>query len=170
MISASHMVVYTRDAEKDRAFFRDVLRMPSVDAGGGWMIFSLPPAQVGFHPADENDAHQLYLICEDIQETLKELAAQGLHHAGPTEQDWGITTAIELPGGGSLGLYQPKRPMAVSKGRRSGSVHEECVQQLAGADAAWGKLQRGSRSAAPLSPASLLDIVEIGCSTGHWLT
>jgi catechol 2,3-dioxygenase-like lactoylglutathione lyase family enzyme len=114
VISGSHVVVYTRDAVADRAFFRDVLRMPAVDAGGGWLIFALPPGEVAFHPADKNDTHQLYLMCDDLSATIKELEGQGIGCDEPSEEGWGITTHIHLPGGGHLGLYQPKHPTAFS--------------------------------------------------------
>jgi catechol 2,3-dioxygenase-like lactoylglutathione lyase family enzyme len=107
VISGSHVVVFTRDAGADRAFFRDILRMPAVDAGGGWLIFALPPGEVAFHPADGNNAHELYLICDDLELTIAELEAQGIQCTDPSEQSWGITTEIHLPGGGRMGLYQP---------------------------------------------------------------
>jgi hypothetical protein len=111
------VVIYSKDAEADRSFFRDVLRMPVVDAGQGWLIFALPPSEVAFHPADRNDSHQLYLICDDLQLTIKELEAQGVQCDKPSEQSWGITTEIHLPGGGRIGLYRPKHPTAFTRSR-----------------------------------------------------
>lgn len=115
MISGSHVVVFTKDAEADRSFFRDVLQIPSVDAGAGWLIFALPPTEIAFHPADTNNAHELYLICEDLELTIAELQDQGVHCEEPSEESWGVTTEIHLPGGGRLGLYQPKHPTALER-------------------------------------------------------
>ncbi len=113
MISGSHVIVYTRDAGADRAFFRDVLRLPSVDAGEGWLIFALPPAEIAFHPAEANDTHQVFLMCADLRDTIEELRARGVVCDRPQEASWGRWTSIPLPGGGRIGLYQPKHPTAV---------------------------------------------------------
>jgi catechol 2,3-dioxygenase-like lactoylglutathione lyase family enzyme len=113
MIAGSHVVVYSRDAEADRAFFRDVLRLPVVDAGGGWLIFALPPAEVAFHPAEVGGAHELYLMCVDLRATMGGLLARGIACDPPIEERWGIRTAVHLPGGGRMGLYQPKHPTAI---------------------------------------------------------
>jgi predicted enzyme related to lactoylglutathione lyase len=111
MITGVHAVIFTTDADADRAFFRDVLELPSVDAGEGWLIFALPPAELAAHPADENDQHELYLMCDDIDATVAELSARGAEIAGPVEDEgFGLVTAIRLPGGGRLGLYEPKHP------------------------------------------------------------
>jgi catechol 2,3-dioxygenase-like lactoylglutathione lyase family enzyme len=112
MLSGSHVIVYTQDADADREFFRDILKLPPIDAGGGWLIFALPPTEVAFHPADENNTHELYLICENLSATIKELENRGTRFEEPSEQSWGITTQIHLPGGGLLGLYQPLHPTA----------------------------------------------------------
>jgi catechol 2,3-dioxygenase-like lactoylglutathione lyase family enzyme len=109
MITGAHAVVFTRDAEATRAVFRDVLSFPSVDAGGGWLIFALPPAEVAAHPADGDERHELYLMCDDIEATVRELAAKGVEFSsGVTQQRWGLITTINLPGGGRLGLYEPR--------------------------------------------------------------
>ncbi|HEV3235095.1 MAG TPA: extradiol dioxygenase [Candidatus Dormibacteraeota bacterium] len=113
MISGSHVIVYSEDAEADRAFIRDVLGYRNVDAGGGWLIFKLPPAEVAVHPSDGPGRTELYLMCDDINATMTDLAAKGVEFATPVnEERWGILTAIKLPGGGELGLYQPKHPTA----------------------------------------------------------
>ncbi|MGB2939899.1 MAG: extradiol dioxygenase [Candidatus Dormiibacterota bacterium] len=113
MINGSHVIVYSEDAEADRAFIRDVLGYRNVDAGGGWLIFKLPPAEVAVHPSDGPERTELYLMCDDIAATMADLAAKGVEFAGPvSEERWGILTAIKLPGGGELGLYQPKHPTA----------------------------------------------------------
>ena len=111
MINGAHAIVYTKDAEGLRAFLRDVLDFPSVDAGGGWLIFALPPAELAVHPADEEGRHELYLMCDDIEATVEELKAKGVEFAGPvSDEGFGLVTAIKLPGGGELGLYEPRHP------------------------------------------------------------
>jgi hypothetical protein len=111
MITGVHALIYTTDAEQDRAFFRDVLEFPSVDAGGGWLIFALPPAELAAHPAEEGGRHELYLMCDDVQATVAELKAKGVDLAASiTHEGFGLVTAIRLPGGGELGLYQPRHP------------------------------------------------------------
>lgn len=114
MINGAHVIIYSKDADADRAFFKDVLGFSSVDAGHGWLIFALPPAEVAVHPADENDQHQLYLMCEDLQTIMSALDAKGIHCSEVQEPPWGSLTMISLPGGGNLGLYQPKHPTAAS--------------------------------------------------------
>jgi predicted enzyme related to lactoylglutathione lyase len=112
VISGAHVILFSRDAEADRAFLRDVLGFDSVDAGGGWLIFALPPSEVAVHPAD-GPRHELYLMCEDFEATAAELQRNGAHVKLPiTEQRWGRIVHIELPGGGELGLYQAKHPLA----------------------------------------------------------
>jgi catechol 2,3-dioxygenase-like lactoylglutathione lyase family enzyme len=110
MINGAHMTLYTRDAEADRAFFRDVLGFSSVDAGQGWLIFALPPAEVAFHPADTAAGHELYLMCDDLAAEMASLAKRGVECAPVEEARWGSITALQLPGGGSIRLYQPKHP------------------------------------------------------------
>jgi catechol 2,3-dioxygenase-like lactoylglutathione lyase family enzyme len=113
MISGAHMIIYSKDADADRAFLKDVLGFPSVDAGHGWLIFALPPAEVAFHPADHNDRHELYLMCDDLQKEMSSLTDRGVPCAEVQEARWGSITRIQLPGGGQVGLYQPKHPTAV---------------------------------------------------------
>jgi catechol 2,3-dioxygenase-like lactoylglutathione lyase family enzyme len=112
MISGAHMIVYSKDAEADRAFFRDVLGFASVDAGHGWLIFSMPPAETAFHPSDANDVHELYFMCEDLKAEMSALVEKGVHCSDVQEARWGSITKIQLPGGGKVGLYQPKHPTA----------------------------------------------------------
>jgi hypothetical protein len=115
MITGAHIIVYSKDAEGDRAFFRDVLKFESVDAGQGWLIFALPPAEAAFHPAGNNNVHELYLMCDDLKATLESLKKHDVHFDGVKEERWGSLTAISLPGGGKVGLYQPKHPTAIEK-------------------------------------------------------
>ena len=113
MISGAHMIVYSKDAEADRAFFRDVLGFASVDAGHGWLIFAMPPGEAAFHPAEDNDAHELYFMCDDIKSEMSALAEKGVKCSDVQEARWGSITKIQLPGGGKIGLYQPKHPTAI---------------------------------------------------------
>jgi hypothetical protein len=123
MIFATHLLLYSRDPEADRTFFRDVLAFPHVDAGEGWLIFALPPAEMGVHPAEENltRAHAdqnlatvtLYLMCDKLNDTLEELAARGVVHTEIHEAEWGVATSIRLPGGTNLGIYEPRHAVAV---------------------------------------------------------
>jgi catechol 2,3-dioxygenase-like lactoylglutathione lyase family enzyme len=110
MINGTHVVVYSRAAEADRAFFHGVLGFASVDAGNGWLIFGLPPAEAAFHPAEVNDRQELYLMCDDLKAEIDELHAKGVECAEVVEARWGSVTKIRLPGGGEIGLYQPKHP------------------------------------------------------------
>lgn len=112
MIFGAHAIVYSKDAEADRAFLRDVLGFASVDAGHGWLIFALPPAEVAIHPAEENDRHELYLMCDDLKAEIASLGKKGVHCSDVQELRWGSLTKIRLPGGGDVGLYQPKHPTA----------------------------------------------------------
>jgi catechol 2,3-dioxygenase-like lactoylglutathione lyase family enzyme len=113
MITAAHFVMYSKNAEADRAFFRDVLGLQSIDAGHGWQIFALPPGEVAFHPADENGGHELYFICDNLEEEMACLAKRDVPCSEVQEARWGSMTKMQLPGGGVVGLYQPKHPLAV---------------------------------------------------------
>jgi catechol 2,3-dioxygenase-like lactoylglutathione lyase family enzyme len=113
MISGAHVIVYSKDEEADRAFFRDVLGFSSVDAGHGWLIFALPPAEAAFHPSEENNKHELYLMCPDLAAEMSALQQKGIICSTVHEERWGSLTTIPLPGGGKIGLYQPKHPTAV---------------------------------------------------------
>jgi hypothetical protein len=108
MISGAHVIIYSTDAEADRRFFRDVLKLSSVDVGGGWLIFALPPAEVAVHPSDRNDVHEFYLISDDIKATVEQLTAAKIACTPLHEEPWGTLTMATLPGGGKLGLYQAK--------------------------------------------------------------
>jgi hypothetical protein len=112
MISGAHMIIYSTDADADRTFFRDVLRFPSVDAGEGWLIFELPPAEIAVHPAAKNDSHEVYLICEDVEAAIQDLKSHNVACTPVADEGWGLLTHVTLPGGGTLGLYQPRHPVA----------------------------------------------------------
>jgi catechol 2,3-dioxygenase-like lactoylglutathione lyase family enzyme len=108
MFHGAHVILYSKDAEADRAFFRDVLRYPFADAGHGWLIFALPPAEVAVHPSGENDRHELYLMCDDVMAFIDEMKAKGVACSPVQEERWGSITRLTLPGGGTVGVYQPK--------------------------------------------------------------
>jgi catechol 2,3-dioxygenase-like lactoylglutathione lyase family enzyme len=112
MITGMHAVVYTRNAEADRAFFKDVLGFSAVDAGGGWLIFAAPPSEVACHPAESNGKHELYLMCDDLRAEMTRLAEKGIACGPVSDQGWGLLSTIRLPGGGDLGLYEPHHPTA----------------------------------------------------------
>jgi len=112
MITGAHIIVYSKDPESDRAFFRDVLKFFAVDAGHGWLIFALPPAEAAFHPAEKNDLHELYFMCDDLKATMESLKGKKVKCGLVQEERWGSLTTILLPGGGKVGLYQPKHPTA----------------------------------------------------------
>ena len=115
MITGIHAIFYSPDADKIRAFLRDVLGLKSVDAGHGWLIFAVPPAEIAAHPTEaaEEPHHQLYLMCDDLKATMKDLQNKGVECGAVMEERWGSITSIQLPGGGELGLYQPKHPTAL---------------------------------------------------------
>jgi len=117
MITSTHSIIYAGDADQARAFFRDVLDLPNVDAHGGWLIFRLPPSELGIHPEAPPGApegrHELYLMCDDITQTMAELAAKGAQFGSPvTDAGFGLLTTILIPGGGEIGLYEPKHETA----------------------------------------------------------
>ena len=108
MITGAHSIIYSKNPEADRAFLRDVLKFPSVDVGHGWLIFGLPPAEVAVHPSDENGLHEFYLMTNDLDLEITKLKRAGVACEEPSMQGWGRLTRITLPGGGKLGLYQPR--------------------------------------------------------------
>lgn len=111
MITGIHAIVFSPEAEKVRAFFADVLGLPSADAGGGWLIFALPPAELAVHPAEGGSHHELYLMCDDIQATLSDLRSKGVEVAREvSDQGWGLLAAIRLPDGSEFPIYQPRHP------------------------------------------------------------
>jgi catechol 2,3-dioxygenase-like lactoylglutathione lyase family enzyme len=110
LIKGAHIVIYTKDPEVDRAFFRDVLKFSSVDAGHGWLIFAMPPLEAAFHGSETNDRHELYLMCDDIAATLDDLKSKKVKVSTVNEERWGKLATLTLPGGGKIGLYQPKHP------------------------------------------------------------
>jgi len=113
-VTGAHLMAFSTDAEATRAFFRDALELDSVDAGGGWLIFALPPAELGVHPADGPPHHALFLMCDDLEATLAGLRAKGVALArGPAAKGFGRVAYLDVPGLGELGIYQPSHPTAV---------------------------------------------------------
>ena len=114
MIFGTHMIIDSKDATADRLFFRDILGFPSVDAGQGWLIFALPPAELAVHPAEGGDGHEIYFMCGDLKTEILALEAKSIRCSDVQEARWGLITKLRLPGGGSVGLYQPKHPTALA--------------------------------------------------------
>jgi catechol 2,3-dioxygenase-like lactoylglutathione lyase family enzyme len=116
-IFGAHTIIYSRDAEADRAFMRDVFGFESVDAGDGWLIFRLPPAEMALHPDEAGDRHELYLLCDDIEAIASDLSARGADVVLPVvDVRWGRLITVQLPGGGRPGVYQAKHPLAITEG------------------------------------------------------
>ena len=115
MIFGAHIVLYSKDAEADRAFFSDVLGLKSVNAGHGWLIFTLPPAEAAFHPSEENGLHELFFVCDDLPAEIEALAAKNVVLSEVEEARWGSMVRMKLPGGSDISLYQPKHAMALDK-------------------------------------------------------
>ena len=127
MITGAHVVLYSTDPDADRAFLRDVLRLPNVDVGGGWLIFALPPSEVAVHPAEENAGHELYFLVDDVRSFISAMRKRNIHTSRVSAQRWGRITQVTLPGGGKIGVYEPRHarpdpysdsPAAGGKGRR----------------------------------------------------
>lgn len=114
MIVGAHAVVFSKDPEADRVFFRDLLHLDHVDVGGGWLIFGLPPSEVAFHPSDRNDHHELYLMVDDVHAFITEMARRDVECGDVHTEPWGHLTQLALPGGGRIGVYEPlhERPEA----------------------------------------------------------
>jgi catechol 2,3-dioxygenase-like lactoylglutathione lyase family enzyme len=115
MIFGAHVIVVTHDAEADRNFFRDVLGLSSVDSGGGWLIFELPPSEIAFHPTDDGPTNEIYLLCDDLAAEMRQLQSRGVTFTPVDEERWGTITRFTLPGGTTIGLYQPKHATALRR-------------------------------------------------------
>ncbi len=110
MITGAHSIIYSKNPEADRAFLRDVLHFPNVDVGGGWLIFGLPPSEVAVHPSDNNNVHEFYLMCDNVDTLVAEMKKHNIACSEVRHMDWGSLTQVVLPGGGKLGIYQPHHP------------------------------------------------------------
>ena len=129
MIIGAHSIIYSMNPEADRTFFRDVLKLPHVDVGGGWLIFGLPPSEVAVHPSDKNDAHEFYLMCDDIEALVLEMRRHNLICGPVQNQGWGLLTQLMLPGGGKLGIYQPKHARPKKKGKATPRTVKRVVKK-----------------------------------------
>jgi hypothetical protein len=145
MINGAHAIVYSTKPEADRAFLRDVLKLPSVDAGEGWLIFGLPPAEVAVHPAEENDVHELYFLCDDVSAFVAAMQQRGVTCSEVFNRGWGLLTQVTLPGGGKLGVYQPRharpRPAPVAPPGRAARK----PRAVAGRTRATKSVRRGTK-------------------------
>lgn len=114
MLSGIHLIIYSKNTEADKAFFKNILKLTHVDVGDGWLIFGLPPSELAVHPSSENDKHEIYLMCEDIKKFVSEMSKQKISCGKIQQQGWGQLVQLTLPGGGKLGVYQPRhaRPKA----------------------------------------------------------
>lgn len=123
MIIGAHSIIYSARPEADRAFLRDVMKLPTVDVGEGWLIFGLPPAEVAVHPSEENDVHEFYLMCDDVEAFVADMTKRNVACAPAQNLGWGILTQVTLPGGGKLGIYQPRharpKPMKTAAKKRA---------------------------------------------------
>lgn len=132
MFNGAHVLLYSRDADADRAFLRDTLGFTGVDTGGGWLILALPPSEVAVHPTSDEPRHALFLMCDDLQRTLGELRAKGVEAASPTsDEGWGLLTSVRLPSGAELPLYEPRHPLAHSSGA---ALYRRWLEELWGGD------------------------------------
>lgn len=109
MFNGAHVVIYSNDAAADRNFFKNILKLPNVDVGDGWLIFALPPSEAAFHPHEKSQAHELYLMCEDIEDCIRSLTQSDVPTAEASDEGWGLLSSFKLPGGGSVGFYQPRQ-------------------------------------------------------------
>ena len=147
MIGGVHTIVYSQQSDAVRAFFRDVLEFPSVNAGHGWLIFAAPPGELAIHPVEERAYHELYLMCSDIRAEVARLQTTGVEFTVPiTDQGWGLLTKLKLPDGETLGLYQPKHRMAIRMrvARRSAVETPPAKKKHAGTRNARGRRRRRS--------------------------
>jgi len=112
MIIGAHSIIYSKNSEADRAFLRDVLKLTNVDVGDGWLIFGLPPSEVAVHPADKNNMHEFYLMVDDIKAFIAKMKESNIKCSSVQDEGWGLLTQLTLPGGGKLGIYEPRHVRA----------------------------------------------------------
>jgi hypothetical protein len=149
MIIGAHSMIFSKNSDADRAFVRDVLELSSVDVGGGWLIFGLPPAELAVHPSEENDFHELYLMCDDVESFVADMKKRGVPCSPVHEERWGLVTRITLPGGGELGVYEPRhaRPksMPASKVAPKASKASKASKRGGGGRRAPARVPRAKR-------------------------
>src|SRR5678816_1726152 len=144
MINGAHVVLYSTNADADRAFLRDVLGLPNVDVGGGWLIFGLPPSEVAVHPAEANEGHELFLTCDSVEAFIADAAKHGLACSPIQDLRWGRLTQLTLPGGGTLGVYEPRHARPPVK---------ETVKKKAQAGTRAGRARSRKRGSKPAAAA-----------------
>lgn len=134
MITRAHSILYSRDADADRAFFRNVLKLPHVDVGGGWLIFGLPPAEVAIHPGDAGTAQEFYFMCADVEAFAAAAESRGAACSPRQSMDWGVLTQLTLPSGATVGVYQPRhqRPKAPKKTKKNTKKNKKAAQKAGG--------------------------------------
>ena len=144
MIIGAHSIIYSTKPDADRLLLRDIFRLPNVDVGDGWLIFGLPPAEVAVHPSDRNDVHEFYLMCDDVVTLVADLRRRGIACGPVRDEGWGVLTHVTLPGGGKLGVYQPRhaRPKPMGVPKVVGKVGGRSTKPRAGR----GPRRRGKRS------------------------
>jgi hypothetical protein len=149
MIVGAHSIIYSQSPEEDREFLRDVIGLPNVDVGDGWLIFGLPPSEVAVHPSEKNDVHELFLMCDDVGAFIKKLEKLGVECAPVQDQGWGLLTQVRLPGGGKLGAYQPRharpKPMMVGKPAKARPASAKAPARRSAAKKAGRKAPRATR-------------------------
>lgn len=148
MINGAHLIVYSKDPAADRGFFQDVLGLAHVDVGDGWLIFGLPPSEVAVHPSKKNGAHELCLMCEDVNAFVEAMKKQKLACDAVMDRGWGLLTSVTLPGGGKLGVYEPRheRPAVKANGgaRRRAETSDAAPRRKATVDSRERKVRPGA--------------------------
>lgn len=158
MINGAHAIVFSTDADADRAFLRDVLALPHVDVGEGWLIFGLPPAEVAVHPAEETDGnagtHELYLMCENVEQLRERLSESNIESSDVSDQGWGLVTQVTLPGGSKLGIYQPRhaRPEQVTSSTRAGGRAKKAKKAPSAKGAKGAKAAKAAKAKSAKAP------------------
>jgi hypothetical protein len=154
MITGAHSIIFSTDYEADRAFLRDVLSLPNVDVGGGWLIFGLPPAEVAVHPAEESNSHELYLMCDDVQELMGKMETQGISCTPVQNQGWGLLTQLTLPSGSKLGVYEPRhaRPEPLNTARPARKAASRPAKKKSAKKTAKKSAKKSSRKVAKAKP------------------
>jgi hypothetical protein len=150
MIIGAHSMVSSSNPEADREFFRDVLSLPNVDVGDGWLIFGLPPSEVAVHPADEGGSYELYLMCENVEDFVSDMQARDITVSDVHDTGWGLLTHVTLPGGGRIGVYEPRhaRPDTPSNGHSSAEPEPAVPARKRGRKAAKKKVSKSKPKAA----------------------
>ena len=147
-IIGAHSIIYSTSPGADRVFLKDVLKFPSVDVGDGWLIFGLPPSEVAVHPSEKNDVHEFYLMCDDVQALIAEMGRRGIACAPVLNLGWGVITQVTLPGGGKLGIYQPRhaRPRAMRVGETARKAAKKPAKRPAKKTARRGRGRRPKKT------------------------